>query len=81
MALYAGLFVLSLMSQRFVPATSEAGPIGSTARPDERVTFLLAEMGPGSILTPVRGAVEVMAERGAAASDPWNLIRIMPAKG
>jgi hypothetical protein len=45
------------------------------------LTFLLAGTGFRSILAVVRGAVDVMAERGAAAPDPWNLIRIMPAKG
>jgi hypothetical protein len=41
----------------------------------------LATTGSESIVTIVRGAVDVMAERGAAVPDPWNLIRIMPAKG
>jgi hypothetical protein len=41
----------------------------------------LATTGSESILATVRGAVEVTAERGAAVPDPWNLIRIMPAKG
>jgi hypothetical protein len=45
------------------------------------LTFLLAGTGLRSILAVVRGAVDVMAERGAAVPDPWNLIRIMPAKG
>jgi hypothetical protein len=44
-------------------------------------TFLLARTRSKSILDVVRGAVEVTAERGAAVPDPWNLIRIMPAKG
>jgi hypothetical protein len=45
------------------------------------ITFLLARTRSKSILNVVRGAVEVTAERGAAVPDPWNLIRIMPAKG
>jgi hypothetical protein len=70
-------------------STAQFNAVLSTNRPARvskpwsvsALTFLLAATGLRSILTVVRGAVDVMAERGAAVPDPWNLIRIMPAKG